>query len=157
MPMREKITIGSSMSFGVVAAACGTKRAVESSKIGSPNYPKDTVTLVVWHAAELSATMIGIGIPTCLPFYKDTVARVFFRGSCSCCFSERHKCKGSDGEMGVFGMHTIGSTPYAPNGQAAPTDGNGNLGVKQDEDRASICGCHLVDRNVHDSEIGGRG
>ncbi|TGJ87869.1 hypothetical protein E0Z10_g894 [Xylaria hypoxylon] len=153
MPLREKIAIGSSMSLGVVAAACGIKRAVELSNIGSPNYPKDTVSLVVWHAAELSATMIGIGIPICLPLYKNTIARVLSRGSCSCCFSERHGCKESDGEMGVFGMHTIGGTPYASNGKVTPTDDNDRSGVKQEENVIAICGCHPADRRVSDSEI----
>ncbi|GAW23297.1 hypothetical protein ANO14919_128520 [Xylariales sp. No.14919] len=154
MALREKIVIGSSMSLGVVAAACGTKRAVELGKIGSPNYPKDTVSLVVWHAAELSATMIGIGVPICLPFYRSTIARVFSRGSHPCCSSERHKCKKSDGEMGVFGNFTIGGTPYASHGQSSPTDDKFDRSALNPKgNRAVMCDYHSVDRSISDSEI----
>ncbi|KAI0522291.1 hypothetical protein F5B22DRAFT_660609 [Xylaria bambusicola] len=122
MPLKEKLVVGSSMSLGIVAAACGAKRAVELIKIGSPNYPKDTVNLVVWHAAELSATMIGIGIPICLPLYKSAISRAFPKTSCSCCSNEPHRCKENEVEVGVFGMTTIGGTPYAFRGQVAPAD-----------------------------------
>ncbi|KAI0908339.1 hypothetical protein F4823DRAFT_625657 [Ustulina deusta] len=154
MPLKEKVTIGSSMSLGVVAAACGTKRAVELSKIGSPNYPKDTVSLIVWHAAELSATMIGIGIPICLPFYKNTIARMLSRGSCCCCLTERHKCKETSGEMGVFGMHTIGGTPYASDRQTTPTDDDEDVEVELEEERVAISGRQSVDYSISDSENG---
>ncbi|KAI0424297.1 hypothetical protein F5Y09DRAFT_353589 [Xylaria sp. FL1042] len=109
MSPKGKIVIGSSMSLGVVAAACGTERAVELNKIGSPNYP---------------TIMIGISIPICLPLYKDTIARVLSRKGDPCCFTERHEFRGTHGEIGVFGTHTIGGTPYASNRQANPACDN---------------------------------
>ncbi|KAI1359113.1 hypothetical protein F5Y08DRAFT_320355 [Xylaria arbuscula] len=134
MPLREKIVVGSCLSFGILAAACGTKRAVEMIKIGSPNYPRDTVNLIVWHGAELSATMIGIGIPICLPFYKNTIARVFTKRRCSCS-NEIHICKEHDDQIGVFGMNTIGGTPYAINIQANQAEDSENSEAKVDAKR----------------------
>ncbi|KAI5465272.1 hypothetical protein BGZ63DRAFT_410941 [Mariannaea sp. PMI_226] len=70
MNSREKIVILASLSLGVIAGACGIKRTVEVPELSSQDYLKDTVGLIVWSAAEISVTMICIGIPVCRPLYK---------------------------------------------------------------------------------------
>ncbi|KAI0965012.1 hypothetical protein F4678DRAFT_476918 [Xylaria arbuscula] len=148
MSIKEKVIIESSMSLGVVAAACGIKRAVELSKIGSPNYTKDTVNLIVWHGAGLSATMIGISIQVCLPFYKDSIARMLSRSSCSCCSNERHKHNNTHSEIGVFGMHTIGGIPYYFDAQKAPARCNKHTRLHFGGKRITVCDYHSFDRSI---------
>lgn len=114
MPKREKVIIAASMSLGVFAGACGIKRAIELKKLGSPNYLKDIVGIIIWHAAELCTTMVCIGIPVCRPLYKDwfvnwtsvrrsgeeTGGSGWLRGG-----------KDDSGD-GVFTMHTIGGSEF---------------------------------------------
>ncbi|KAI1291282.1 hypothetical protein F5Y03DRAFT_403471 [Xylaria venustula] len=149
MSPKEKGIIASSMSLGIMAAACGIKRTVELSKIGSPNY---TINLIIWHAAELSATMIGISIPVCLPFYRDSIARMLSRGSCSCCSNEQHNhnsnSNNNHGEIGVFGMHTIGGTPYSFNAQEAPAHCNKHTKFRFGGKRITVCDYHSFDRSI---------
>ncbi|KAF4446713.1 hypothetical protein F53441_9646 [Fusarium austroafricanum] len=70
MKTKEKIVILSSLSLGVIAGAFGIKRTLEVPKLKSPNHTKDPVGLIVWSAAEMTVTMICIGIPVCRPLYK---------------------------------------------------------------------------------------
>ncbi|KAI0144481.1 hypothetical protein GGR57DRAFT_517962 [Xylariaceae sp. FL1272] len=121
MPQREKIVIASSMSLGIVAAACGIKRALELNKLGSPNYLKDTVDLIVWHAAEIAVTMIGIGIPVCLPLYKGALDRLF--ASRRSKRGEAPNGRPKDIEQGGLALHTIGGTPFSPSEGRGHTSG----------------------------------
>ncbi|KAI1262796.1 hypothetical protein F5Y18DRAFT_396320 [Xylariaceae sp. FL1019] len=121
MPQREKIVIASSMSLGIVAAACGIKRALELNKLGSSNYLKDTVDLIVWHAAEIAVTMIGIGIPVCLPLYKGALDRLF--ASERLWGKEAHNGMQQDILQGGLALYTIGGTPFASNEDAGPRSG----------------------------------
>ncbi|KAI1341106.1 hypothetical protein F5Y15DRAFT_25025 [Xylariaceae sp. FL0016] len=68
---REKLLVLSSMSLGVVSAACGIKRTLECPSLVSTDYLLDTVDLVVWTAAEMAVTMICLGIPLCRPLYRS--------------------------------------------------------------------------------------
>lgn len=36
----------------------------------------DRATLIIWHAAELTVTMVAIGIPVCRPLWKGWVSRL---------------------------------------------------------------------------------
>ncbi|KAF6838776.1 hypothetical protein CPLU01_02309 [Colletotrichum plurivorum] len=71
MPKREKLLINISLSLGVIAGACGIQRALELKTLNSTNFTKDTVGLIIWHAAELAVTMVCIGIPVCRPLFRD--------------------------------------------------------------------------------------
>ncbi|KAK1240372.1 hypothetical protein MKX07_004400 [Trichoderma sp. CBMAI-0711] len=71
MPKREKRVIASSLSLGIIAGAFGIERAVQLKYLGSPNYIKDVVGIIIWHAAEFCSTMVCIGIPVCRPLCRD--------------------------------------------------------------------------------------
>lgn len=70
MDKREKFLILGSMSLGVFAGACGIKRTMELPNLTKQNYLKETVSAIVWSAAEIAVTLICIGIPVCRPLYK---------------------------------------------------------------------------------------
>ena len=74
MPKREKRLIAGSLSLGIIAAACGIERAIQLKYLGSPNYTKDVVGIIIWHSAEFSTTMICIGIPVCRPLLRGWLA-----------------------------------------------------------------------------------
>ncbi|KAH0493329.1 hypothetical protein TgHK011_000003 [Trichoderma gracile] len=71
MPKREKRVIATSLSLGIIAGACGIERALQLKYLGSPNYIKDVVGIIIWHAAEFCSTMVCIGIPVCRPLCRD--------------------------------------------------------------------------------------
>lgn len=90
--------------------------------------------------------MIGIGIPTCLPFYKNTIARAIIRDNCSCCSNVPHVCNKQNGKAGVFGMNTIGGTPYgAINIQGNSTEDREDNRDKLEAKRYSIYDEKTVD------------
>ncbi|KAK3391828.1 hypothetical protein B0T20DRAFT_361436 [Sordaria brevicollis] len=70
MPRQEKITIGCSMSLGLITAAAGIKRMTEVEGLYTSDYLKTTVPLIAWSAAEIAITLICIGIPVLRPLYK---------------------------------------------------------------------------------------
>jgi hypothetical protein len=117
MPRKEKWLIAASMSLGVFAAAYGTKRAIELKKLGSPNYLRDVVGIIIWHAAELCTMLVCIGIPVCRPLYmrwlegwvstKQNGERNSHGGGWS--RGEEH---GSGDGDGIFTMHTIGGSGF---------------------------------------------
>lgn len=115
MPRREKTLIAASMSLGIFAGACGIKRAIELRKLGSPNYLKDVVGIIIWHAAELCTTMVCIGVPVCRPLYKDWFPWASARRSGEDTRNSGWLRGGSSGEGGdgVFTMHTIGGSEFA--------------------------------------------
>lgn len=119
MPRREKLIIGFSMSLGVLAGACGIKRAIELKNLGSPNYLKDVVGIIIWHAAEMCTTLVCVGIPVCRPLYKDWFGSWMsgrrsgdqdLTGTGSTGWM-KHKNNPSGGG-GVFAMHTIGGSEF---------------------------------------------
>ncbi|RMJ03486.1 hypothetical protein CDV36_014978, partial [Fusarium kuroshium] len=83
MNRRERLIILASMSLGIIAAACGIKRATEIPKLMSDNYLKDSTGIIVWSAAEMAVTMICIGIPVCRPLYKNYISRLTSGGASS--------------------------------------------------------------------------
>ncbi|KIL86085.1 hypothetical protein FAVG1_10479 [Fusarium avenaceum] len=80
MKRKEKIIILSSLSLGVFAGAFGIKRTLEIPKLKSPNHTKDPMGLIVWTAAEMTVTMICIGIPVCRPLWKQCFNKWTTRG-----------------------------------------------------------------------------
>ncbi|CAN8100113.1 unnamed protein product [Discula destructiva] len=105
MPPREKLFIQLSLSLGVLAAACGVERALQLKSLSSPEYLRDTAPLIIWHAAELAATMVCIGLPICRPLYKVWMDKI----------RRRAKIVDGSGEYsvhGVFAMHTIGGSTF---------------------------------------------
>lgn len=137
MPRREKWIITGSMSLGVFAGACGIKRAIELKFLGSPNYTKDVVGIIIWHAAELATTMTCIGVPVCRPLYNN-----WLTGWTSGRGSDEDPSGGSgwlkkkdESSDGVFGMHTIGGTEFTQNGsRRKETLDHDNDGVSTDDD-----------------------
>ncbi|KAH8169992.1 hypothetical protein LIA77_10536 [Sarocladium implicatum] len=108
MPRREKFIIATSLSLGVFAGACGIKRAIELRYLGSPNYLKDILGIIIWHAAELCTTLVCIGIPVCRPLFKSWYDKFTTPQVTS------DESKGSSGP-GVFALHTIGGSEYTEN------------------------------------------
>lgn len=67
--------------------------------------------MIVWHAAELSTTMVCIGIPVCRPLFRDWMEKITSstakrRGGTS----ENSRTNDLDG--GVYTMHTIGGSEF---------------------------------------------
>ncbi|KAJ2995028.1 hypothetical protein NUW58_g1390 [Xylaria curta] len=155
MAWRRKIVILLSLSLGLIAAACGIKRATELHSLGSRNYlnqswrdsPKfpifieeiltasseDTVQLVIWHAAELSVTLIAIGIPMCF----HTIAKQLSQSgwlSCICGWQ-----KESEVDVGGFGSRTYGGTPFnSRHRQTTQSYGNNGPGAKLGGNRVAV-------------------
>ncbi|KAI0405526.1 hypothetical protein F4802DRAFT_597082 [Xylaria palmicola] len=117
--MKRKITILLSLSLGIIAGVCGIKRASELNNLRSSSYLKDTVELVVWHAAELSVTLIAIGISICFPIYGPALDRLISESEWLSRICGQKRGKRLDRDVGVFGLNTIGGTPYCGNGQAS--------------------------------------
>ncbi|RGP76940.1 hypothetical protein FLONG3_5024 [Fusarium longipes] len=67
--------------IAICAGAFGIKRTLEVPKLRSPNHTKDPMGLIVWSAAEITVTMVCIGIPVCRPLYKKCFKRWTSRGS----------------------------------------------------------------------------
>ncbi|KAG6354618.1 hypothetical protein INS49_004636 [Diaporthe citri] len=76
MPPREKNIVLYSLSLGIFAGACGIMRAVKLPTMSDGEYMRDRATLIIWHAAELTVTMVAIGIPVCRPLWKGWVNRL---------------------------------------------------------------------------------
>ncbi|KAL4722198.1 hypothetical protein ACLX1H_010975 [Fusarium chlamydosporum] len=73
MKQKEKITIAGSMSFGIVAGACGIVRTYEVVNGFTANYTLDTVPLIIWSAAEMAVTLVCIGIPILRPLWRRAI------------------------------------------------------------------------------------
>ncbi|KAK5653445.1 hypothetical protein OQA88_8931 [Cercophora sp. LCS_1] len=69
MPRREKIMLASGMSLGVIAGACGIIRTVVLSQLEINDYTYNFAIYFVWAAAEISVSMVCLGIPTLRPLY----------------------------------------------------------------------------------------
>ncbi|KAL9567218.1 hypothetical protein ACKAV7_008648 [Fusarium commune] len=103
--MKEKIVILSSLSLGVIAGAFGIKRPLEVPKVKSPGHTKDPAGLIVWSAAEMTVTMICIGIPVCRPLYKKYFGK----------WSSRNKSKDQEQNSGAsYPLQTIGGSTMYP-------------------------------------------
>ncbi|KAL7942899.1 hypothetical protein V8C42DRAFT_141823 [Trichoderma barbatum] len=111
MPKREKRIIAASLSLGIIAGACGIQRAIQLKYLGSPNYLKDVVGIIIWHAAEFCSTMVCIGIPVCRPLYRDWLTGLSTaRGSSGTGGgSGWMKNKDQSGDN-MFSLHTIGGS-----------------------------------------------
>ncbi|KAM0420320.1 hypothetical protein ACHAPT_011862 [Fusarium lateritium] len=124
MNTREKIVILSSLSLGVIAGACGIKRTIEVPELSSPNYLKDTVGLIVWSAAEISVTMICIGIPVCRPLYKKYLEKLTSRDA-SKYRDYRDRSEGGSYPLKTFGGSTV--RPGQDNKDGDTSDGDDSI------------------------------
>ncbi|KAI1061521.1 hypothetical protein LB506_011820 [Fusarium annulatum] len=122
--MKEKIVILSSLSLGVIAGAFGIKRTLEVPKLKSPNHTKDPVGLIVWSAAEMTVTMICIGIPVCRPLYKKYFSK----------WSSRNSSKYQQNSGASYPLQTIGGSTMYP-GQAHKKDSTSEASVQEYERR----------------------
>ncbi|KAH7477973.1 hypothetical protein FOMA001_g10305 [Fusarium oxysporum f. sp. matthiolae] len=123
MKMKEKIIILSSLSLGVIAGAFGIKRTLEVPKLKSPNHTKDPVGLIVWSAAEMTVTMICIGIPVCRPLYKKYFSKR----------SSRNSSKYREQNSGApYPLQTIGGSTMYP-AQVQKKDSTSEASVKEYE------------------------
>ncbi|KAF3014959.1 hypothetical protein E8E14_002312 [Neopestalotiopsis sp. 37M] len=131
MNKREKLVILCSMSLGVIAGACGIKRTLEVPELSNPDYLKATVGLIVWSAAEISVTMICIGIPICRPLYRTFLEKLTSQLSGNGGHSSNNGGHGSGIKtLGgwlpgrhshkSYGLRTLGSSEYQ--GQHADDD-----------------------------------
>ncbi|ETS78566.1 hypothetical protein PFICI_10628 [Pestalotiopsis fici W106-1] len=131
MNKREKLVILSSMSLGVIAGACGIKRTLEVPELSSPDYLKATVGLIVWSAAEISVTMICIGIPICRPLYRTFLEKLTSQLSGNGASGNSRGAGSGIKTLGgwfpshspkSYGLRTLGSSEYQ--GQHAHDDDN---------------------------------
>ncbi|POS69142.1 hypothetical protein DHEL01_v212464 [Diaporthe helianthi] len=97
-----------------IQSACGIMRAVKLPSMSEGEYMRDRATLLIWHAAELTVTMVAIGIPVCRPLWKGWVSRLlpggqgiqiysasdFSGGQRTIGGSERWASKGGDSKQG---------------------------------------------------------
>ncbi|KAI5917282.1 hypothetical protein F4810DRAFT_718066 [Camillea tinctor] len=117
MAIREKTVIAISMSFGIVAGICGIKKATNLGGLHSDDYTGDSPSLILWHTAELTATMFSIGIPICLPFYQHVL-----KGYFPACGNRRSRglFGGNDynieiNDLNLKTFQSIGGTIYSSN------------------------------------------
>ncbi|KAK1973974.1 hypothetical protein LZ30DRAFT_609350 [Colletotrichum cereale] len=155
MPKREKMLINVSMSLGVIAGACGIKRALELHNLASMNFTKDTVQLIIWHACELAVTMVCIGIPVCRPLYKGWLNKLSSRGGSTPGAYTKDLADSNNG----FGLRTIGGTDYSVRvGNKTPdvnlTSPTGRSGKRVNEDPTRSIGRAYGDDNSVDSILG---
>ncbi|KAF5234165.1 hypothetical protein FANTH_12267 [Fusarium anthophilum] len=129
MNKQKRVVILCSLSLGVIAGACGIKRTMEVPELSSSNYPKDTVGLIVWSAAEIAVTMICIGIPTCRPLYNRYLDR----------WTSRDGSKYREHSAGrPYPLQTIGGSTLNPN---TPDKNNGiSEDYDEEEHKGSIAG-----------------
>ncbi|EKJ77761.1 hypothetical protein FPSE_02259 [Fusarium pseudograminearum CS3096] len=73
MKYNEKITIAGSMSLGFLAGICGIVRTYEVATGFTTNFLLDTVPLIIWSAAEMTLTLMCIGIPILCPLWRRVV------------------------------------------------------------------------------------
>ncbi|KAL6799552.1 hypothetical protein GGI42DRAFT_327830 [Trichoderma sp. SZMC 28013] len=151
MPKREKRIIAASLSLGVVAGACGIERAIQLKYLGSPNYLKDVVGIIIWHAAEFCTTMVCIGIPVCRPLYRG-----WLEGLSS--------AKGSSGTGGgsgwmrnrdpsgdnMFSLHTIGGS--GARGKSANATIDDTMAARHSTTRARVTSDNTSEESILDSE-----
>ncbi|TPX11515.1 uncharacterized protein E0L32_007726 [Thyridium curvatum] len=52
------------------AGVCGIIRTTKIESIEKVNYTEDTVPLIIWSAAELTVTLVCIGVAVLIPLYK---------------------------------------------------------------------------------------
>ncbi|KAK3391827.1 hypothetical protein B0T20DRAFT_362125 [Sordaria brevicollis] len=139
MPTQEKITIGCSMSLGLIAAAAGIKRSTEVEGLYTKDYLRDTVGLIVWSAAEMGVTLICIGIPVCRPLYKRLYTR--FRSQVSGSSSGYLKqTEQSKGDQPGYALRTIGGGVLEAQGRPPHAYNNRksmSMAVKSSENEAS--------------------
>ncbi|KAH6685059.1 hypothetical protein F5X68DRAFT_242188 [Plectosphaerella plurivora] len=96
MKKKEKMVVGISLSFGIIAGICGIVRTANLEGLGSSNYTGETVKLVIWTAAEMSVTLICIAVPTIIPLYlKITRATLSTNKSASSGRYQKHS-QGTD-------------------------------------------------------------
>ncbi|OHW92146.1 hypothetical protein CSPAE12_09156 [Colletotrichum incanum] len=148
MPRREKLLINVSMSLGVIAGACGIKRALELKNLASMNF-------TIWHACELAVTMVCIGIPVCRPLFKGWLNKFSSRGGSN----PGAYTKDLAGSNSGFGLRTIGGTDYSVRvGMKTPdvnmTSTAGRSGEGSNGDPISSMGRVYGDDNSVDSILG---
>ncbi|ESA43320.1 hypothetical protein GE21DRAFT_4552 [Neurospora crassa] len=108
MPRQEKITIGCSLSLGLITAAAGVKRVTEVEGLYTSNYLKTTLPLIVWSAAEMAITLVCIGIPVLRPLYK----RIYWHLRRQSAHSSEHlQHLDCSKEQPGFALQTIGGGP----------------------------------------------
>ncbi|KAL6880043.1 hypothetical protein HDV57DRAFT_104172 [Trichoderma longibrachiatum] len=133
MPKREKRVIATSLSLGIIAGACGIERALQLKYLGSPNYIKDVVGIIIWHAAEFCSTMVCIGIPVCRPLCRgwlktwESSRGSKNTGSGSGWMNNKHQSSDN-----TFSLHNIArvqpySNPMKPSNDQGVTPRNDNL------------------------------
>ncbi|KAH7631609.1 hypothetical protein B0T09DRAFT_105860 [Sordaria sp. MPI-SDFR-AT-0083] len=129
MPTQEKITIGCSMSLGLIAAAAGIKRSTEVEGLYTKEYLRDTVGLIVWSAAEMGVTLICIGIPVCRPLYKRLYQR--FRSQITGSSGYLKQTEQSRDQPG-YALRTIGGGVLEPQGKSQVNNRKSMSVIKSD-------------------------
>ncbi|KUI70304.1 hypothetical protein VM1G_06441 [Cytospora mali] len=74
MPKREKILIGTSMSFGYIIYRLLT--LLKLAYASDEDFLLTIVDLLIWHAADITTQLVCIGVTVCRPLYKDWLYRI---------------------------------------------------------------------------------
>ncbi|KXJ89625.1 hypothetical protein Micbo1qcDRAFT_205937 [Microdochium bolleyi] len=64
-PLQEKIVLGGSLSLGIFAAVAGTMRLFAVKGVREVR-----IEVIIWSQVELTTTLVCVGIPVCLPFWR---------------------------------------------------------------------------------------
>lgn len=115
-PISKKIFIAGSLSLGLVSAVLGIERLL--SLANSPN-GATTPQLVVFTMAEITATLVCVGIPASLQVYRAWWAKVFGSG-----WSSQQDTAGGSQPLANYtigGSEMPGMMPSATNGGQVPS------------------------------------
>jgi len=100
MKRKEKITIASGLSLGILAGACSIVRTIELQSLSSmENYVYDTASMLLWSSSEVCLTIVCACIPVLRPLYVRIVygSRGDSSGKNSYPLNEYSKSKNSRG------------------------------------------------------------
>ncbi|ROW04775.1 hypothetical protein VMCG_04897 [Cytospora schulzeri] len=128
MPKREKILIGTSMSFGYISAICSIYRLLTLLKLAyasDDDFLLTIVDLLIWHAADITTQLVCIGVTVCRPLYKDWLYRIadhIESISSSLSGSKQGTSYGARNAPSVIALQTIGGSTM-PRGIRDPTHG----------------------------------
>ncbi|KAF3764184.1 hypothetical protein M406DRAFT_258120 [Cryphonectria parasitica EP155] len=118
MPRREKILVGSCMSFGYLSALCSVYRLLallDLAYSSNQNYFYTIVDLLIWHSADITTQLVSIGVTVCRPLYKDWLNNVVDQIESVTNHSSRSKSNpsgfsGAGAGFSVIALQTIGGS-----------------------------------------------
>ncbi|KAJ4394001.1 hypothetical protein N0V93_003218 [Gnomoniopsis smithogilvyi] len=64
MNLREKVAVGFAMSMGIFAALCAVIKCTHLPMLSNPDFTYELSPIVIWSAAEASATIMAACVPS---------------------------------------------------------------------------------------------